>query len=56
MWLGYVRDTATTAGVPECYVYGHTFYCLLLMYDNIYRYLAFAWRGAVESSILVTCQ
>ena len=62
MWLGYVRTTADTAVVPEWYVYVHTFcytYLLLLllpMYFNICRYLAFAWRDAVKSSILVTCQ
>ena len=49
MGLGYVRTTATAVvSVVRICVY----LLLLLLYDNIYRYLAFAWRDAVESSKL----
>ena len=48
MGLGDVRDTATSVvSVVRIYVY-----LLLLLYNNIYRYLAFAWADAVESSKL----
>ena len=49
MGLGYVRNTAN-AVVPVVRI--RVYLLLLLLYDNIYRHLAFAWGNAVESSKL----
>ena len=54
MGLGSVRNTATTAVVQVVRIC--VYFLLLLLYHNIYRYLAFAVGEAVEYSILMICQ
>ena len=52
MGLVYERNTAT-AVAPVARICAYLLPQLL--YDNIYRYLAFAWGDAVQSSIFMVC-